>query len=457
MQDFTKGNVLRQVIGFSIPLILANLLMTCYGIINMIWVGRLLGHEAVAGIASAMPVLMLFPSFLIGLGMATSILIAQAYGQKNEPLMKRVLANSFMAIFVLCVILSIAGTLMRRMVLHWVHTPPEVLEMAASYLGVLVGSMLLQFYFNWLSGMLRSLGDATTPLIIILAATLLNIILVPLFITGAGPLPRLGLTGAAWGTVLANFLAGLGGYFYVEKKYPLFNIRRWEFTVDWAIIKRVFGIGIPASLQMIVASVSGIFIISLVNRFGTEVAAAYGIGIQVDTVAFFPAMTIGFAVTSMVGQNLGAGKMGRVHEIMNKSLLVSVAISLVFACGVILFPRQIGTLFLSSTDHREAVLGHLQHYYRYIGFTYVIFAALFAIQGVVRGSGDTMPLMVLAVISFILVRIPLAHVLARRTGLGESGIWAAILISTAIAIMISYGYYKSGRWERVKVLQRIGG
>ena len=149
MKDFTEGNIARQVLNFSAPIMLGNVLMSVYGIINMIWVGRLLGHTALAAVAVSLPIIMLLPAFLIGLGMATNVLIAQAFGRKDTALLKKILANSFFASTLFCLLISCVALLFRRELLALVQTPREIEAMALSYLTITMASLIFQFFINW--------------------------------------------------------------------------------------------------------------------------------------------------------------------------------------------------------------------------------------------------------------------------------------------------------------------
>ncbi|MBI4977994.1 MAG: MATE family efflux transporter [Spirochaetes bacterium] len=448
MRDFTTGSVLKHVIAFSMPLIASNVLVSGYSFISMIFVGRMIGSDAIAAVSSSMPIIMLFPSLLIGLASAAGIIVSQAYGAKDMPLVRSAIANSFISLLVLCVLLSLAGFLLRDILLAAVNAPVNIRPMASQYLAVVFIGMVFQFFFNWIAGMLRGLGDAVTPFYIIAVSTVLNIALVPIFIGVA----HLGVSGAAWAMVVANFVSCIGGYFYIIRRNAIFDIRTWRLNPDMKLIGRIFFVGIPASLQMIITALSGIFILSLVNRFGSDVTAAFGLGMQIDQIAFFPAMTIGIAVTTMTGQNIGAGKLERVRSIMRVSMVLSLAISAVLALVVMMFPVALGSLFLKQSAASSAVLSHLSGYYRYIGFVYLFIAVMFTIQGVVRGSGDTIPLLILAFIALIALRIPLAAKLSESPAFGENGIWIGILISAAVAALISYIYYKIGRWKKVKLV-----
>ncbi len=452
MQDFTEGNITKQVIRFTTPIMLGNVLMSVYGIINMIWVGRLLGHEAVAAVSATLPIIMLMPAFLIGLGMATNVLIAQAFGRKDTATLKKILSNSFFTSILICLLISIVALLFRHQLLEWVHAPAEIQEMALSYLTIMMATLVFQFYVNWMNGMLRGLGDATTVMKILILLALANIVFVPLLIRGIGPLPPLGVAGAAWGTALAAVLTCLVGYFYLLRVNPYIDMRNWDYSLDWRLIRQVFVIGVPASLQMIVVSLAGVIIISLVNRYGTEVTAAFGIGMQVDMLAAIPFMSIGMAATSIAGQNLGAQKLDRVFKTLRVSVYCGLAVAVASAALLLIFPQEIGDIFLKESAEKARVLNFVQDYYRWMALILPCFAVVFAIQGVLRSAGDTMALLALSFLSMFVIRIPLAYLLAGPLGFRQDGIWMAIFFSGVMAVGLNWLYYAHGPWKKKRIL-----
>lgn len=454
MKDFTEGNIARQVIDFTLPVMLGNVLMTVYGIINMIWVGRLLGHKAVAAVSASLPILMLMPSFLIGLGMAATVLIAQAYGRRDTELLKKILSNSFISSMLFCLLISLGAVLFRRELLDLVHAPQEIYGMALSYMTIMLATMVFQFFINWMAGMLRGLGDASTVLRILFLLTVFNIIFVPLFIHGFGPLPAMGIDGAAWGAAAAAVAASIIGYIYLLQYNPYVDMKNWDYSLDWHIIREVFVIGVPASLQMIVVSLAGVIIIALVNRYGTIVTAGFGIGMQIDMLAIIPFISIGMASTTIAGQNLGAHRMDRVLETLRISVYFGMMIAVVCTFVLFMFPHYIGAIFLKPSAESARVLDVVRGYYRWIAFIYPAFAVIFAIQGVLRSAGDTIALLLLSFVAMFLLRIPLAYALAGPAGFGPGGIWMAILASSVLAVFFNWLYYKKGPWKEKRILRK---
>ncbi|HPL96534.1 MAG TPA: MATE family efflux transporter [Smithellaceae bacterium] len=452
MQNFTQGNIARQFIDFTLPIMLGNVLMSVYGIINMIWVGRLLGPDAVAAVAASLPIIMLMPAFLIGLGMATNVLIAQAFGRGDTAMLKRILSNSFFASILFCLLISFVALLFRHEVLGWVRVPVEIRGMALSYMTVMMASLVFQFFINWMNGMLRGLGDATTVVKILILLALFNITFVPLCIRGAGPVPPLGVSGAAWGSALAAVLTGVIGYLYMVRYNPYINMRNWDYSLDWGIIKQVFVIGVPASLQMIVVSLAAVIIVTLVNGYGTAVTAAFGIGMQVDMLATIPFMSIGMAATTIAGQNLGGQKPDRVFKTLRTSIYFGLAIGGVCAVVLFFFSREIGSVFLKESTQSAQVLNYVRGYYHWMAFIFPCYAVIFSIQGVLRSAGDTMALLVMSFLAMFVIRIPLAYVLAGPGGFKQDGIWIAIVTSSALAAILNWLYYRRGTWLNRRII-----
>ncbi|OGS27599.1 MAG: hypothetical protein A2297_03560 [Elusimicrobia bacterium RIFOXYB2_FULL_48_7] len=453
MRDFTEGSIFKQLLYFTVPMLLGNLLQALYSVVDAIWVGRLIGHQAFAAVSTTVPMIFMVVSAIIGLSMATNILVGQAFGSKNMPYLSKVLTNSFISTGFLCILISALGIIFSDPLLNLLNTPDDIKPMSHVFWTVTMGGLVFTFMYNWFSGVLRGLGDAKTPLYLLVVSTCLNIIIVPVLILGPGPLPKLGVAGSALGTVISNAVMIVVSYYFVLRKHALLNVRQWDFSIDWAIIRKIFAIGLPVSMQMIVISLSGVLMVSLVNGFGSLVTAAYGIGMQLDNLAFMPVMAIGMSVSSMVAQNLGAMKYDRVHRIMKLSFVMSFACALFFFILIYGFPRAIAGIFTKE----PAVIMLTVQYVRIVSFSYFLFSGIMILQGVVRGSGDTTTMLVFSVITMIIVRISLAYVFSKYTLLNETGLWLSIPLSAVMGLLLHYWYYKSDRWKKSIVPSTVRG
>ena len=434
------------------PMLIANLLQAATGVIAAIWVGHTLGSKAFAAVSSTMPVVFFFVSAIIGLTMATNILIGQAYGAKNMDFLARVLSNSFMSSIAVCLAISVLGYILTPLFLAVMKTPADIVPYARFYLRIMFVGLTFTFIYNWFGAILRGLGDAKTPLYLLLVSTALTVAFLPIFILGWGPFPKLGFEGAALAPIAANAIMIAVAYFFVLRTHVLLNVHEWDYELRWDIIKKIFTIGIPMSAQMVLVSVSEIFVISLVNSFGSSTTAAYGIGMQLDQLAFLPAMAIGMSVSSMVAQNLGARELGRVKKILEYSILISIAVSAVFFLAIYSFPAKVAAVFTND----PAVIAVTVGYIKVVSFSYFFISVMFSLQGVVRGAGDTLYMFMFTLVGLVIVRYPLGLLFIKYTSLGINGIWVAIVISSIVSLALNYWYYRSGRWKKAALVQRAG-
>src|SRR5690606_4570619 len=267
------------------------------------------------------------------------------------------------------------------------------------YLGIFLLGLVPMFLYNVLSSILRGLGDSRTPLRFLIYATVLNIILDPLFILGIGPLPPMGIAGVAWATLTAQMLAAVLTYRHIRRHTSLLPTEARQWRPDWGLVGKMFVIGVPAALQSTIVSFSMVVVTALVNTFGPTVVAAFGAAGRVDQFAFLPAMSISLAVTALVGQNLGAGRHERVREIGGRSSVVTAGITGSMRRVAVLWPTLLMRVFFDD----PAVLGEGAGYLRIVGFNYVPLALMFIITGVLRGAGDTFMSMLISLVTLWMV------------------------------------------------------
>lgn len=426
------------------------MLQASYGIIDALWVGRLIGADALAAISASGPIMFLIVALVIGVAIATVIMVGQAYGMGDMKFLEKILVNSYMTVGIMCLIISAFSIIFSGSILKLINTPEVLRADAQAFIVIIFSGLIFMFSFNWFSGVLRGLGDSKTPFILLLVSIGLNIVLAPVLITGAfGLFPKLGVAGSALATVISQFLTTVFAFVYLAKKNVLLNVLKWKYEFDFTIIKKMFQIGIPVSVQMMINAFSAVIIISYVNKFGPNVIAAYGIGMRIDSFSFMPAMSLGSSVSAMVAQHIGAGKDDKIPKIMFNAMMISLAIALFFYIPVNLFPLQIAAMFTNHAPVGPAVAT----YFHIDSLTYFAFAAMFAIQGVIRGAGDTVPLTVFAFISLIIFRAGIAWALINTTSLNEAGIWIAMTASAYIGVIISFWYYKTGKWKEKALLK----
>lgn len=445
--DMTTGSIPRLLLLFSLPMLAASSLQVVQNVINGIWIGNFLDRDALAASQASFPLLFIMMALGGGFSLAANILIAQFVGARRFSEVRTVVQTSTVAMLVLSLLLMILGQLFAVPILRAINTPPEVMDIAAQYLRLILLGLPWGFGLFLFSSNLRGAGDSTTPMRFLALSVILTIVLDPILMLGWLGFPRYGLPGTALASIIAQLVAFIGLALYMRKHdylvTPNWKQLRVEPHVLWMLIK----LGFPPAIQQSIVSFSLLVITAILNGFGTEVTAAFNIAMRIDSVAFLPAMTIGMAVSTLVAQNIGAGKLERVAPIFRWGLLLAVSISLLISLFAIFTPGMLMHVF----THDQQLINEGIGYLRIVGITYVIFAAMFVANGVINGAGQTMATTIFSIIGLLIFRIPLAEFLAHRMQ-SPQGVWYAMLISVSVAALISVGYYFSGRWKGVKLV-----
>ena len=326
--DLTQGSIGPTLLKFALPTLASSILQSLNGTVNAIWVGRFLGESALAATSNANMVMFLLTAFVFGFGMATTILIGQAWGRKDVDGARRVFGTGAGAFILATIAIAIAGYFLSGSILKLLGTPGEAAPLAHAYLQVIFLAMPALLLLTLLMMALRGAGDSLTPLWFMIVAVALDSALNPVFILGLGPAPRLGIAGSAMATLIANTAALLGLVVYVYVKDLPLRLRGRELSYllpDKAILRTMFIKGLPMGIQMIVISLSALALVGLINREGVDTTAAFGVALQLWTYVQMPAMALGAAVSAMVAQNIGAGKWERVNAITRVGVIQAIA------------------------------------------------------------------------------------------------------------------------------------
>ena len=442
-RDLTTGSVPRHVGAFAMPMLAGNVLQTAYSFVNAFWVGRFLGTAALAAITVSMPLIFVTIAAAAGLTLAANVLVAQHYGSRDWAGLRRTVQTSVTLVGGVSLVLLAAGLAAAPYLLRLVNTPAELFPTALSYLRISMCTIPLGFGTFLLASLLRGIGDSRTPVYFQAVAVAMNTVLDPLLMFGWLGLPRLGLNGTAWATLIAQATALAALLIYAPRRQPLVAPDWRGLGIDRPTAGLLVKIGLPAMVQHSVVSVSMVVIVGLVSGFGAEADAAFGAALRIDQVAFLPALTVGMAVSTLAGQNLGAGQPKRVREVFWWGLALSGAISLVFSVLAVSLPELLLRIFLR--EPRVIAIG--AGYLRIVGCSYVLFAVMFVSNGVINGAGHTLATTIMSVLSLWGVRLPLAAFLAYSLH-SVTGVWYAMLIGVGAGMLLSLGYYSSGRWQR---------
>lgn len=433
--DFTKGNIYKQLFWFSTPIIFTNLLQVSYQFIDSLWVGNLLGANALGAITVASTVIFTVLSFIIGINNATLTILSQQKGMENTTGLKNFLNAFVVLLTTLALLLGCVGYLLSERILNLLQTPGEMVAEGTIYLQLNFIGILFLLGYNFIATVLRALGDSKTPLKFVLLAVILNAILDPILISGFG----FGIHGAAIATIMAQGIAFLYGMIVVlRKKTAPFSLPSVPKKNEVLVILKL---GIPSGLQMMVISAGVMAIMSVVNSFGKEVVAGFGAAQRIDSIIMLPASALGTAVNSMAGQNIGANQWERVKKIAKYAVIYNFAIMLVIATLVVFFARLGVSLFLNEKNAIQFGTDYLQM----IAFLYPFLGINFVLNGIVRAAGAMFQVLVLNVISFWVLRYPLTYVFSYF--FGEKGIALGMGASFFISSIIAFLYYRFGKWK----------
>lgn len=437
--DFTEGNIFKQLLIFSAPIILTNLLQISYQFIDSLWIGNLIGAEALGAVAISGTIIFTVLSFIIGLNNAALTILSQQIGKGSNEGVQRYL-NAFVVMLTgMSIVLGIVGYFSTEFILRLISTPEEMIPMAAAYLKINFVGMVFLFGYNFIGTIYRSIGDSKTPLYFVLAAVILNTILDPIFIYVFG----WGVQGAAYATLLSQGVAfGIGLYFSLTRKLVPFTKPTLPSKQE---VLTILKLGIPAGLQMSVISAGVMAIMSVVASFGSPVVAGYGASQRLDSLIMLPAQALSVAVNSMAGQNIGANKWERVRKITLYGFIYNFIIMTVLALVMFLFAGYGIRLFIQEPDAVEFGTTYLKA----IAFFYPFLGINFILNGTVRAAGAMFQVLVLNIISFWVLRYPLTYLLAQIYG--ETGIALGIGISFVISSLLAYLYYRFGKWKEIKV------
>jgi putative MATE family efflux protein len=443
MQDLTTGKEGKLIFQFAAPMLLGNIFQQLFSVVDSIVVGNFIGKEALAAVGASFPVIFMMISMIIGIVMGTTVVISQYFGAKDFARVKRAIDTMYIYSTVAGIVATAAGLLLAEPLLRLLGTPEDIMPQATQYLRIYFSGIIIFFGYNGTSAALRGLGDSKTPLYFLIIATVANIILVLLFVA----VFKLGIAGAAYATLLANGIAFALAIYWLNKTHKLIRIAITGLHFDREIFRQSIRIGLPTGIQQTLVAVGGMALLSIVNTFGTSVLAGYSVASRLDNMAMIPAMSFSQALSTFVGQNIGANKIERIRTGLISTVKMSGIVTIVTTLIIIFFGHVLMSLF---TNDREVIrIG--DQYLTIVSSFYILFTLMFIYNGIMRGAGDTFIPMFFSLISLWLIRIPLAWFLSRR--LGAEGIWWAIPAGWFIGLSLSFGYYKTSRWKKKSVVK----
>ncbi|MBR5472264.1 MAG: MATE family efflux transporter [Oscillibacter sp.] len=436
-RNMTVGSPAGHIFYFALPLLAGSFLQQFYNMVDSWVVGNYVGDGALAAVGVGTPVIFMFSSLFMGLANGGTVVIAQFFGAGKPEGVRSAIDTIYTAFICAAIPLTILSVVLVDPLLHALQVETAAYAEARTYLLVVCAGLVGTIGYNLNAGILRGLGNSRTTLLFLAISAVMNIVLDLVFVLALG----LDVLGVALATILAQAASWLFGLYYINRAYPAFAIHPFCFRFDGKLFREIMRIGLPSGLHMSLVALGSMVVMSKINSYGHDFTAAYNVGSKLDSMAFLPIQSLASAVVAYVGQNMGAQKLDRVRQGVRITLVSSVVWAVLMLVLIPLGPTLIG--FFSDTP---AVIEAGTVYLRCIMPPYILFSVMFCLNNAMQGAGDSMFSMVNAILSLILVRVPMVYLLANR--FGPDYMYYGIGIGWATGCVFSSIYYLSGRWKR---------
>jgi putative MATE family efflux protein len=439
------------LLRLSVPIILANVLQTAYAMTDTFWVGRL-NAESVAAVALSFPITFLMIAVAGGLPIAGTVLIAQYRGRGDQTAINHVAAQTMIMSFLVSLALSVPCYFLAEPIMRFMGATPEVLPIATRFMEYTFLGFIFVFEFFAFQSLMRGLGVVYMPMFIVAGTVVLNFLLDPLFMYGWWGFPKMEAAGTAFATLCTQALATAIGVAVLLRGRHGIHLKLRDFTPDFRFIRRVFWLGMPASVEQSTRALGMTVMTMLVSSFGTVAVAAYGTGMRVLMCVLIPAMGLSMATSAMVGQYMGAGRVDRAERTNLIGCLLAF-FGLLLPGAVLFFAaRPLSEFFIPQGGE---VIDQSAIFIRITAFTFGLVGLQQVLTGTFRGAGDTVAPMVLAIVSLWVLQFPLAYILSKQTRLGLAGIWWAFALANIIAAAITVAWYLRGDWKHKRLLEEV--
>ena len=432
--DLTTGPITGNILFFALPLMCGNLLQQMYNIADTWVVGRFLGADALAAVGSSYTLMVFLTSVILGLCMGGGAAVSMDYGSGCADEMRRSIFLSFVLIAAISLLLNVLVYVFIDPILALLRVPTDVVPLMKTYLLIIFAGIAATFLYNYCASVLRAIGNAVVPLLFLAVSAVLNVALDLCFVI----VLRLGVGGAAFATVLAQFVSGIGILLYTLLRFPDLRPKKDDCRCSRKAFGRILNLSLMTCLQQSIMNFGILMIQGLVNSFGTVIMAAFAAAVKIDSFAYMPVQDFGNAFSTFVAQNFGAGKSDRIRRGMRSACCTSAVFSLVISLLVVLFAKPLMSIFIDPSE--TAIIAAGVTYLRIEGACYLGIGILFLLYGYYRAVNKPLMSVILTVAS-LGTRVALAYVLAPLPTVGVIGIWAAIPIGWALADVIGIGYY----------------
>ncbi len=437
-----NGNLYEVIIKLSLPIMINNLIQTLYNLADGFWVSKI-SSVHFAATAFVFPVVFLFISLGIGISIAGISILSQLIGASDNEQAKEYATQITMTSLILSIAFGILGYIISPFIIKIMGATGALAEYSNIYLKITFLDMPFTFMFFVFNSIMNAQGNMLTPTYLSGISAALNVILDPIFIFTF----NMGIAGAAIATLISKAILAIWGFYILMRSTNYIKPRFKGFKFNKKIIRRVVKIGLPSSIGQSGAAMGFIVLNSFIASYGTATLAAFGMVNRIQALIMQPAMGVGEALTSIIGQNIGSKQIKRAKEAFAKSMWMTIAFSMIGFTLLIWQNRSIINFFMQSKDD-ATVISQGVTYLKYISFSMPLMGIFNVIQGFFYGSGHTKYSMSMEIGRLWLVRIPMILAFKYLTDIGPSGIWFSMSFSNLLVCIYGYLIYRKGHWQR---------
>lgn len=395
-QDLTKGSIVKAIILFSVPLLIGNLFQQLYNAVDSYVVGNYVGKVSLAAVGASTPIINMLIGFFMGISTGAGVVIAQFFGAGDLSKMKKAIHNSIALTLVIGVVLTVIGLVFNDPILKAIGVPSDVFSEASTYLSIYFWSLIFVMIYNMGSGILRSVGDSKRPLYFLIFSSIINIVLDFLFVKNFG----FGVAGAGYATLIAQAISAIMVMYVLMKTEDSYKVVLKDIKFDKEILLKIIKIGLPTGFQQSIVSLSNVIVQSYINVYGASVIAGYSVTIKIDGFVNLPLQAFNMAITTFVGQNIGAKQYNRVKKGAYITTFLAMVTIGFFVVIMYFFGRDFIALFNQEKDVIDA--GRLMQL-TFLPF-YIFLPINQVINGVLRGAGRSAVPMYVMIFSFVFLR-----------------------------------------------------
>jgi putative MATE family efflux protein len=432
---------------FLAPMVLSNFLQSMSGTLNSIYIGQMLGTQALAAVSGMFPIVFFFIALVIGLGAGAGVLIGQAYGAGETGTVKAIAGSTLLLGAIIGLVAAVLGSVFAREGLLGLGTPADVLDDAVSYARVMMWILPMLLVFVLFTQLLRGVSDTVSPLLALLVSTSVGMMLTPVLIRGWLGFPQMGIQSAALAGLVGTASAMAMLAWRLNRRVHALAPDRALFAamrLDRDILGKVLRIGLPTGLQMVVISLSELVILALVNRHGSQATAAYGAVTQIVNYVQFPALSIAITASILGAQAIGAGRLERLGPILRTGLLINVWLT----GGLVLLGYLLSHWLLGVFLTDPAARVQAEHLLHIMLWSLLVFGFQAIIGGIMRASGTVLVPVAISIFCIIGVQVPVAYLFDAHFGL--QGVWMAFPVAYLSMLLLQALYYKRV-WQHQRI------